>query len=135
MPLITSANARELAAKALIARKANRERQRNLDHRIAELTAKLTAIAPIPREELSGYAEQRLMRVRAQLDRLDKMLMEESDPQKLDRLAAASMRLSEQERILAGRPMPGSLRPKPEREVRRHIPVEPLGLESEFQAL
>lgn len=79
-PLISSANAREFAAKALIARRANRERQRNLDQRLADLTAKLTALAPIPREQLSGYVEQRLTRVRKQLDRLDQLMSTETDP-------------------------------------------------------
>jgi len=39
---------------------------------------------------------------------------------KLDRLASAQARLSEQERLLAGRPMPGSFRPKKPPEPRRH---------------
>jgi hypothetical protein len=39
------------------------------------------------------------------------MLLEELDPSRLDRLAAASARLSEIERQLAGRPGPGQLRP------------------------
>jgi len=129
MPLITCANARQLAAKALIARRANRERQRNLDQRIADLTAKLTALTPVPREQLSGYVEQRLTRVRKQLDRLDDLLSKETNPQRLDRLASAQYRLSEQERILSGRPLPGSRRPSQEREVRRapYLPT-PLGI-------
>lgn len=49
--------------------------------------------------------------MREQLDRLDTMLLAEKDAQKLDRLASAQLRLSEQERILAGRPLPGSRRP------------------------
>jgi hypothetical protein len=43
------------------------------------------------------------------------MMMSEDDPQRLDRLASAQMRLAEQERILAGRPLPGSRKPAPER--------------------
>ena len=39
------------------------------------------------------------------------MLLSERDPQKLDRLASAQARLSEQERVLSGRPLPGSLKP------------------------
>jgi hypothetical protein len=39
------------------------------------------------------------------------MLDRELDPAKLDRLAAALERLCELERILSGRPLPGSLKP------------------------
>ncbi len=128
MPLITAATAREYAAKALAARKANRERQRNLDQRIADLTAKLAAIAPVSREELSGYPEERLRRVRKQLDRVDALILTEADPVKLDRLAAASMRLSEQERVLSNRPLPGSCKPRSSEPERRpyHL-LAPLG--------
>jgi hypothetical protein len=47
--------------------------------------------------------------------KLDKMIADEEDPQKLDRLASAQARLSEQERILDGRPLPGSRRPREDR--------------------
>lgn len=50
------------------------------------------------------------------LDRLDALLDRERDPQALDRLASAYAKLADQERILSGRPLPGSRRPKPERE-------------------
>jgi hypothetical protein len=56
----------------------------------------------------------RLLRVRDQLIKLDAMIMKETDPQKLDRLASAQARLSEQERIIAGRPLPGARRPAAE---------------------
>jgi hypothetical protein len=46
-----------------------------------------------------------------QLNRLDSMMAKEMDPQRLDRLASAQSKLSEQERILAGRPLPGSRKP------------------------
>lgn len=65
-----------------------------------------------PEQPAQPYVFQRLMRVRRQLDRIDRMMMTESDAQKLDRLASAQARLSEQERTLAMRPAPGSLRPK-----------------------
>jgi hypothetical protein len=65
---------------------------------------------PLP--ALDGYSEKRLMRVRKQLDTIDAMLLGETDPQRMDRLAAASARLCEQERQLAGRPLPGSYRPE-----------------------
>jgi hypothetical protein len=54
----------------------------------------------------------RLPRVRKQLERLDDLMKQETDPAKLDRLAAALYRLSEQERIMSGRPLPGSYKPE-----------------------
>ena len=44
-------------------------------------------------------------------NRLDAAMLEEHDPQRLDRLASAQARLSAQEFALAGRPMPGQRRP------------------------
>ena len=58
-----------------------------------------------------SFVYARLIRVRAQLERVDAMLAVETDAQKLDRLASAQARLSVQEFALAGRPMPGSRRP------------------------
>jgi hypothetical protein len=84
-----------------------------------------TVPEPEPQQPLS-FNQQRLVRVRMQLIKLDKMIAEEDDPQKLDRLASASMRVSEQARILEGQPLPGSLRPqKP--SARQHIqaPLQP----------
>lgn len=49
---------------------------------------------------------------------LDAMVLEETDPQKLDRIASAQAKLAEQERILDGRPLPGSRRPGSERPAR-----------------
>ena len=70
------------------------------------------------------FLMQRLMHVREQLSRLDAMLMEEMDPQKLDRLASASSKLSTVERELAGRPSPGAYRPSTPR--RRPVGMVPL---------
>ena len=72
-------------------------------------------------EKAESFRLERLSRVRAQLTRLDKMLNEEFDPQKLDRLASAIARLSEQERLLTGRPMPGSLKPLQGRQSSRKV--------------
>lgn len=78
---------------------------------------------PLP--ELAIYTRARLERVRTQLDRVDAMMLTEDDPAKLDRLASAQARLSEQERILAGRPLPGSFRPQADKASRRQgRPVE-----------
>lgn len=67
----------------------------------------------------SGFVARRLNRVRAQLDLLDTAVETElaksnPDGQKLNWLAATSERLSNIERTLDGRPLPGSRRPAPE---------------------
>jgi hypothetical protein len=73
-----------------------------------------------------GYALKSLLRVRAQLDLVNAALTAQLskpktklDAQAVDRLAAAQMRLAEQERILDGRPLPGSRRPAPDRTRRQ----------------
>jgi len=59
----------------------------------------------------TSYLPDRLMRVRAQLDRIDEMILTETDGKVLQALATATAKLAEQERILGGRPLPGALRP------------------------
>ena len=100
MARFTAANARQFAARSIEARKQRKA------------TPVLPPLPPI--QEADQYAKERLSRVRAQLDRIDRMIQSETDPQKLDRLAAASMRLSDQEFALAGRPKPGPRKPLPE---------------------
>jgi len=100
--LFTNANAREMAARGNIA-KALAKQSRE------DLIAKANASASLPPDDI--YKNQRLARVRKQLERIDAMIEKERDPQKLDRLASAQARLSVQEFALAGRPMPGSRRP------------------------
>jgi hypothetical protein len=100
MASFTATNAREMAARS---HEARRQRQSERDN------------APALPELDEDYVGQRLARVRAQLDRVDQMMMKEPVAQKLDRLASAQARLSEQERKLDGRPLPGSLKPKPQK--------------------
>lgn len=74
------------------------------------------AANPPPPSPTDGYISQRLFRVRVQLDLVDAQIKAEAtksspDGQVLNWLCAAQERLSEQERILADRPLPGSRRP------------------------
>ena len=62
-------------------------------------------------QEADEFRRLQLATTRAQLKRLHKLTSEELDASKLDRLASATAKFSEIERQLAGRPMPGSLRP------------------------
>ena len=74
------------------------------------------------------YSAVRLSRVRQQLDRVDMMLLAEKDPQKLERLASASIKLSDQEFALAGRFKPGNLKPSVSQSTKRYVPAVPLGV-------
>jgi len=69
----------------------------------------------VRRMKSANWLERRRLRVRALIGRLDDMVGVETDAQKLDRLASAQAKLAEQERILDGRPLPGSRKPRPER--------------------
>ena len=124
-PYITKENAAQCARNAARARVANNLRKKaeraaadraliihEENMRLKYLAQIATANASVPVvAAVDDYIGKRLGRVRLQIDQLDAMLLAERDPQALDRLAAASARLSEQERILAGRPLPGSHRP------------------------
>lgn len=114
--VITSENASELSK---LANKVRWEKWREKrDKKIAEETG---VIVPEHPKEIAesgplDYTEKTLARVRMQLDLVNERLTEQlerkrPDPQAIDRLASAQSRLSEQERILAGRPTPGALRP------------------------
>ena len=101
MALFTSENAAEMGARSQALRK----------QRLEELRL---AANPVPLPADNSYSERRLSRVRNQIESLSDMLDKEDDAQKLDRLASAIARLSEIERQLAGRPLPGSRRPREE---------------------
>jgi len=116
MPLITSANAREMAAKGNFIRWSRKP--------VPATTEQIPAPPAIVAEKPDDYHSRRLSRVRAQLDSLDSRLEDEfqrprPDAKTIKAIVEAQMRLSEQERILAGRPMPGSRRPGNERVASR----------------
>ena len=105
MPQFASANAREMAAKAQLARRMKADCG-ELAEKIPPQGSQTNPLEP----PLDPYVATKLSRVRCQLARLHDMLDDETDPQKLDRLASAIARLSELERQLANRPLPGSIR-------------------------
>ena len=87
---------------------------------------------PLPPEPIAeatppladDYQAKRLVRVRGQLDTLDARLEAElraakPDSRAIREITEAQNRLSEQERILAGRPLPGSRKPAPDRAQRQ----------------
>lgn len=105
-PFFNSANAREMAAKAQESRRINKAL-------LADSLSVPTIIEPDAKLP-DTYVGLQLTRVRAQISRVNAKIDREDDPQQLERLARALNVLSERERVLAGRPTPGQLRPAKE---------------------
>jgi len=104
MPLFTRENAREMSI-------------RGNDARWHKPLA--PAIIP-PSDSVAGNVAENWNRtqrdeVRARMKRYEAMMDKETDASALDRLTSAWSRLAEQERILDGRPLPGSRRPAVEK--------------------
>jgi len=100
-----------MAARSAEVRRENRKSAKEAKERRAALVASQTP------EAGAVYVARELRQVRQQIDRLNGMLDQEADPVRLDRLCSAITRLSERERQLAGRPLPGSLRPTKQKEI------------------
>lgn len=103
-PFINSENAKLLAKKSWDARRAKKQAAQEIEQASNQPSKPLQKAS-------DDYTASRLVRVRKQLNMLDKMLEEESSAQAIDKLASAIAKLSELERTLAGRPLPGSFRP------------------------
>lgn len=124
--VFTSLNAVEMGKRSAAARAAKAQR------RLSAASEPLAA--PLP--TVDDYTKLRLSCVRGQLAQVDRAILLEAgkdhpDGQRLNWLAAAQERLAEQERILAGRPLPGSRRPAPESRTRAPAaslpdPIEPV---------
>ena len=65
-----------------------------------------------------NFITRKLARVREQIERVEALLDDADEPQAVDRFCNALTRLYELERILSGRPLPGSRRPAQERAPR-----------------
>jgi hypothetical protein len=101
--LFTKANASQMAAKGNAIKW-------SADSRAAKFAQKRAA--ENARDDDDTYQEKRKLRVRAQLDLIDRRLLVERDPAKIDRLASATARLSDQEFDLTGRVRPGTFKPR-----------------------
>lgn len=102
LPYITAENAAEIARNGWVLRKARKEQ---------EEAQKLSP--SVEQQEADNRRKLRLLRIRKQQDRIDGMLLVETDPAKLDRLASAAARLNEQERQLSNRSLPPVLKASP----------------------
>ena len=103
----TSETARAAGLKA-----AENKRRRKAQAELLEATLQAEErAARVTQAGGDDYIARRLHRVRAALDRYDDLLLTECDPQKASWLATVIHKLSDLERILAGRPAPGNYRP------------------------
>lgn len=122
--LITRETAREYNRRSL---EAKRLRAVAREKAIQDLTQKHVTAA-----QSDDFTNRRLLRVRKQLNMIDDAIDDElrkddgPDGQRIDRLASASARLSEIERQLADRPLPGSRRPAPEKPSSRPSAAVPI---------
>ena len=80
MPLFTPQNARENAAKAQEARRRHAAEREAMRNTLPETPQAAPLTAP-QNQRADDYSSKRLLRVRAQLDRLDEMMSTETDPQ------------------------------------------------------
>ena len=83
------------------------------------------------------FVNRKVLRVRAQIERVSQLLDKSDEPQAVDRFANALTRLYELERVLAGRPLPGSRRPAQDRAPRAEAgawSAEPLDVPAQVQA-
>lgn len=115
IPYITADNAADLQRKSIASR----------------LAAKSLEVTPAERQAIAEkFQEQRLVRVRKQLETIDGLIEKEmakdsSDPGKLDRLASAAIRLNEQERQLSNRSLPPTLKANTVKPKRSTSEAEP----------
>lgn len=118
----TSANAREMALRAAKARAENKAKRE-----WESLQPKPEPQAPDPN---AIYVAQRIVRVRAQIEALDKRLERCKDAKDLKFIADSIAKLAELERVLSGRPAPGQYRPtknaKSESERGKKTVLQPL---------
>ena len=104
MALFTAENAAEMQRRGVEAKLSAKE------ERIVEALS-----VEVESQNAEKHRKLRLLRVRKQQERVDAMLLVETDPAKLDRLASAAMRLNEQERQLSNRSLPPVIKASPAR--------------------
>lgn len=114
----TAANAQQMAAKGHEGRR-ERKRLRELAEKTGEQPTNSSSV------NSDGYVVKQLFRTRKQIEMLNRQLESAPDHRAVKSIADALARLTEIERILAGRPLPGSHRPKTVRSRSTSIPQEP----------
>jgi predicted metal-dependent hydrolase len=112
-PAWNQATARLAAAKSLDIRRKKAAQAKIL----AALAAQhaLTVKLPAPVEPDAVFVSKQINQLREHIDRLHTLISKARDAQTIDKLSSAIAKLAEQERILAGRPLPGSHRSSKQR--------------------
>ena len=123
MALFTRETAASMSAKGNAARWSRWRAER-------EKTANPPKLEPIISDGNPTFAQRKLARIRDQIDRVERLLDDADEPQAVDRFANALTRLYDLERILDGRPLPGSRKPAPERATRDAQPGAWLNVEA-----
>lgn len=101
----TPANAREMQQRSQEARRLNKQARLNPPAIVSPITG------PIADE----YLNQRVTQARRQIAKLTELAAKVTDALECERLARAVAQWSEIERILCGRPLPGSKKPSDEK--------------------
>lgn len=118
--VITVENARELAAKSLAKRLENAAKLKEA----AAITGSLSAVLDAQAETSGVFRANVHSRVRKQIQAVIEMLEGAKEAIEVERLSRSLSSLLEQDRILSGMPLPGTLRPSKER-AKRHTSGSP----------
>lgn len=115
--MFTAETARKAAAASVASRQAAAQRPKPEPIPVAAPLPTVTPTAPT-----DDFTVRKLASVRDQIERVELLLTGSDEPQAVDRFANALTRLYDLERILAGRPLPGSRRPAPDGKRDRQAP-------------
>lgn len=116
----TPENAADMAKRGNITRHRNRQLKMEMLKRIQDKLENLDKIE-LSCDSTDDYLKERVSRTREKILKIENMIDSCTQPKELDQLASALTRLSELERILSGRPLPGSKKPAAERPGKRQI--------------
>ena len=97
----------------MAARSVQTRRQRAIERKAARKQLMYSPV--LMQDNAPAYVSSQVARVRVQIERLAALLDKAQDPLDIDRLARALSVLRKDERVLDGRPEPGSRRPGKER--------------------
>lgn len=115
--LISKENAKEMSRKAVEARQ--RMRQEQSEPETPPIGVQTTST-------VDRYATEEVIYARAEIKRLQELAAKLTEPADIERMARAINQWGERERILAGRPLPGSHRPAASRSRQSGPSIEPV---------
>lgn len=132
-PLFTSENAREMNRRAVEARRQNKlaeqERILSLEQQVKTVQPLLAKAVAETLEPRNSFVATRLRIAREQLCQLDEQLSQATDPKAIKAICDSIRAISEVERVLDGRPSPGSRRPGREKPSKASASSGPLDAE------